>query len=236
MAPPKPHYKPANEGIHHEYEVKKSQEEFGWKVVDMEDPNDPWVKWSSFNLDVKFDHMDIDWKDLADMTFSWTGVCKMKPGTYLPMHTHAPPEFYYILKGNPMVVMNGIYNRCRPIQCVTIPPYCPHKIYNDTQEEIVFIYTYLPCTEVVTKEQLEWVFLEDTTPADPKNPTAEWCHKTYVKKILGGCNKTPRLMEKNEQEPESNGHDGLKKKGQESESNGHDGLKKKSVSCICGAE
>lgn len=228
MAPPKPHFLQANEGIHHEYEVKKSQEEFGWKVVDMEDPSDPWVKWSSFGLDVKFDHMNIDWKDLADMQFSWTGVCKMKPGTYLPMHIHAPPEFYYILKGNPMVVMNGIYNRCRPIQCVTIPPNCPHKIYNDTQEEIVFIYTYLPCSEVVTKDQLKWVFLEDTTPADPNNPTKEWCHKTYVKKIHSKCDHKP--IEMNGKEAESNGHDGLR--------NGEKGMgkKKDSVSCICGGE
>jgi mannose-6-phosphate isomerase-like protein (cupin superfamily) len=234
MAPPKPHFTVANHGIHHEYEVKKSQEEFGWKVVDMEDPSDPWVKWDCFNLDVTFDHMDIDWKDLADMEFSWTGVCKMKPGAYLPMHIHAPPEFYYILKGNPMVVLNGIYNRCRPIQCVTIPPNCPHKIYNDTTEEIVFIYTYLPCNEVVTKADLKWVFLEETTPADPADPTKEWCHKSYVKKIHSQCGIGQ------EPQKERNGHDGLK------ERNGHDGLKenglknglkkKDSISCICGGE
>jgi len=206
----------------------------------MEDPSDPWVKWDCFNLDVTFDHMNIDWKDLADMEFSWTGVCKMKPGTYLPMHIHAPPEFYYILKGNPMVVLNGIYNRCRPIQCVTIPPNCPHKIYNDTQEEIVFIYTYLPCNEVVTKADLKWVFLEETTPADPSDPTREWCHKTYVKKIHSECGpgKTP---EKNgsdglnwKKELEQNGHDGFKKK--DIEQNGSDGLKKKASFCVCGGE
>lgn len=170
------HFTSCNKGIHHQHEIEKSQSQFDWKVCDLEDDND-WSKWHDFGLDVQYDFMDIDWKNLCDMEFSWTGICKMKPGSYLPLHIHDPPETYYILKGEPTVVLNGIWNRCRPIQCVTIPPRCPHKIFNDTDAEVIFIYTYLPLNDICTKDQLNWVFLEDTT----LNKSLEDTTKAYQK-------------------------------------------------------
>jgi len=197
-----------NEGIHHHHEIRRSQCEFGWKIVDAEDDND-WSKWHSFGLDVKFEYMDIDWKNLCDMEFSWTGVCKMQPGAYLPLHIHDPPEFYYILKGRPTVVLNGIYNKCKPIQCVTIPPRCPHKIFNDTNEEVIFIYTYLPLNDVCTKDQLGWVFLEDVTPnIERHSDFCEGGNKVYdiaSGKVKCDCSGPKKVSESDSGGPFSNG-------------------------------
>jgi len=161
LPPRPPHFAPCTADVDPEV-VKKSQEEFPWQVVDWNDENWKWVSWPALGLKVKESFGTIMWKEMADQEHMFTGVAKLLPGGYEPEHIHDPPMVYYILEGTPTVILNGVPNKTRPGQCITIPGHCPHAIDNPKDAETcVWIWCYTPPTTTVNKHHLNWVWREE---------------------------------------------------------------------------
>merc|ERR1719222_679355 len=116
------HHTPCNEPFHHTKEVEKSQQEFNWKVVDPF-ADGKWVSWSSIGESVPHPKYEIKWTTCADLSHAWTGIMFFTPGQIEPLHRHSAPMIYYILKGQPIVTLNGIKNRTSTWHCVSIPSF-----------------------------------------------------------------------------------------------------------------
>ena len=50
------------------------------------------------------------------------------------------------------MTLNGIKNRVRPWQCVSIPSECPHSATNDTEEEVFIAWIYVSLTDKVLND------------------------------------------------------------------------------------
>ena len=92
----------------------------------------------------------LRWRNCTDITHAWTGLVILKPGQAEPLHKHTTPMFYYILQGQPIITLNGIKNRTKKWQCITIPSECPHAIDNDLEEDVIILWTYVSLTDKVT--------------------------------------------------------------------------------------
>ena len=148
-----------------------SRARFNWKVVEPYDgaAAEDWVSWDDVGMaeSVEWKHRVV-WRNCADISHAWTGMVSLLPGQQEPYHTHGHPMFYFILQvhqyisasfqwsclsellitsaysqGTPIVKLNGIRNRVKKWQCVSIPSLCPHGIYNDTEEECVVLWCYV---------------------------------------------------------------------------------------------
>jgi len=160
LPPPPPHFAACTADVDPE-EVAKSQKEFPWRVTDWNDDR-KWVDWPALGLNVKESFGTILWKEMADQEHMFTGVAKLLPGAIEPCHIHDPPMVYYILEGTPIVELNGIPNKTRPGQCVTIPGLCPHRIVNpEDAPTALWIWCYTPPTTTVNKHHLNWAWKEE---------------------------------------------------------------------------
>jgi len=160
LPPTPPHYAPCTAGVKPD-DVARSQAEFPWRVVDWNDDR-KWGSWEQLGLKVKPEMGSMEWKEMADQEHCFTGVAKIHPGSIEPEHIHDPPMVYYILEGNPTIILNGIPNKTRPGQCVSIPGRCPHRIINDKHADTAtWIWTYVPPTKKVNKHDLNWEWLEE---------------------------------------------------------------------------
>jgi len=158
---PPPHYGPSTD--HEDPEkVAASQKQFPWKIADWNDPANPWVTWPALGLNVKEEFGRIEWKELADQEHMFTGVAKLWPGGYEPEHIHDTPMAYYIIEGNPVVILNGVRTQTRAGQCVSIPGRCPHAIDNPKDAPIAtWIWCYVHPTVKVNKHHLNWEWKEE---------------------------------------------------------------------------
>ena len=86
-----------NEGLHDQSDVKKSQTEFDWRVVEPFDKKE-WVSWEMIGYDLKDERHKIEWTYCSDLSHAFTGLFRLKPGQHWPLHTHTHPEIYYILQ------------------------------------------------------------------------------------------------------------------------------------------
>jgi len=160
LPPPPPHFAACTADVDPEV-VTNSQKEFPWRVVDWNDDRD-WVSWPALGLNVKKSFGTCEWKDMTDQEHMFTGVVKLLPGGYEPEHIHDPPMVYYILEGTPTVILNGVPNKTRPGQCVTIPGRCPHAVDNPKDCPTAFwIWCYTPPNAKVNKHDLNWVWREE---------------------------------------------------------------------------
>ena len=105
-------------------------------------------------MKVKHDKHKLMWRNCTDLSHAWTGLVSLTPGQTEPYHRHTTPMFYYILQGEPIVTLNGIKNRTKKWQCVTIPSECPHGINNDSDEEVVILWTYVSLTDKVCPDTI----------------------------------------------------------------------------------
>lgn len=63
----------------------------------------------------------------------------IEPGGSVGAHVHMrTEEIYYILRGTPVVTVNGVEHPCRPGDLVTTPIGCEHSIANRTGEDMHF--------------------------------------------------------------------------------------------------
>ena len=96
------------------------------------------------------DKHKLTWRNCCDLSHAWTGLVKLTTGQREPYHKHTTPMFYYILQGQPIITLNGIKNRTKKWQCITIPSECPHAIDNDLEEDVIILWTYVSLTDKVT--------------------------------------------------------------------------------------
>ena len=91
------HEELCNDEFNNKEEVSKSQLEFDWRVVE---PNDgsKWMSWEMLGYDGMDERHTVEWTYCAQLSHSFTGIVKLKPGQHQPLHTHTTPEIYYILK------------------------------------------------------------------------------------------------------------------------------------------
>merc|ERR1712242_117076 len=157
------HHSACNDNFHSVHEVTNSQQGYNWKVVDPFSASAKWESWASFGLKVPDPKYEITWTDCADRNLAFTGVMVHKPGQVEPLHHHSAPMIYYILQGRPVITLNGIKNRASKWQCVSIPSFCPHSCYNDTDEGVVIAWTYLTNVDSArpkSGQNMQWKFLE----------------------------------------------------------------------------
>jgi len=162
--PSLPHDYRCNQEFHSKAEVDKSRAEFDWKVVEPYDgqAGDEWMSWDDIGLEVKDDRHKLMWRYCADLSHAWTGLVSLQPGQAEPCHRHTTPELFYILQGEPIISLNGVRNRTKKWQCVTIPSNCPHAIDNDGDQEVVVLWTYVSLSDKVNPDtNYNWVWLED---------------------------------------------------------------------------
>jgi quercetin dioxygenase-like cupin family protein len=58
------------------------------------------------------------------------GVSTLEPGGELAMHSHAPPEVYYVLEGSALVTVDGVERKVSAGAAVFIPGDAPHGVRN----------------------------------------------------------------------------------------------------------
>jgi mannose-6-phosphate isomerase-like protein (cupin superfamily) len=157
------HHSPCNEEFHHTKDVEMSRQEYNWKVVDPFAGK--WESWEAIGESVPHPKYEIKWTNCADMSHAWTGIMILTPGQIEPLHQHSAPMIYYILKGQPIVTLNGIKNRTSTWHCVSIPSFCPHGVYNDSQsEEVAIAWCYLTTDEKAKpkpNKEFQWKFLQE---------------------------------------------------------------------------
>jgi len=157
------HHTPCSEQFHTLDQVRNSQKEYNWKIVDPFSATAKWESWKSIGLEVPDKKYEISWTECADQNHALTGIMRHGPGQVEPLHHHSAPMIYYILQGEPIITLNGIKNRASTWQCVSIPAFCPHRCYNDTKDDVVIAWTYL--TNVASARPkpgkgMAWKFLE----------------------------------------------------------------------------
>lgn len=163
--PELPHDYRCNQEWHKRADIDKSRREFNWKVVEPYDgdSSNEWISWDYLGLKVKDDKHKLTWRNCCDLSHAWTGLVTLTPGQAEPYHRHTTPMFYYILQGHPIITLNGIKNRTKKWQCITIPSECPHAIDNDSEDEdVIILWNYVSLTDKVNPdENYNWVWLED---------------------------------------------------------------------------
>merc|ERR1712142_537918 len=132
-----------------------------WNIVDGSQ-DEGWMSWESLGLKIKNPLHNVSWKRCTDMEFAWSGLMRLEPGHKLVLHRHAPAEVYYVLQGKPWVRVGDTEQQLHPLQCVSIPSFCPHGVTNRGEETVIICYTYLPRHNTIRPGPAhQWSFLED---------------------------------------------------------------------------
>jgi mannose-6-phosphate isomerase-like protein (cupin superfamily) len=70
------------------------------------------------------------------------GVAELKPGDWLGLHRHSPPEIYYILAGEGVVTLDGREIAVKAGGAVFIPGMAEHGIHQTGTEVLRFFYGF----------------------------------------------------------------------------------------------
>jgi mannose-6-phosphate isomerase-like protein (cupin superfamily) len=70
------------------------------------------------------------------------GVAELEPGDWLGLHSHAPPEIYYVFAGSGVVTLDGREVAVRAGSAVFIPGMAEHGIRQTGTERLRFFYGF----------------------------------------------------------------------------------------------
>lgn len=70
------------------------------------------------------------------------GVTIVAPGGMLALHSHAPPEIYYVLEGSAVVTIDGVARTIAPGAAVFIPGHARHAIHNPFDATFKIFYVF----------------------------------------------------------------------------------------------
>jgi len=87
------------------------------------------------------------------------GVAELGPGDWLGLHRHAPPEVYYVLAGEGIVMLSGKETRVKTGSAVFIPGMAEHGVRQTGDERLRFFYGF----PVDSFDSVEYLF--STAPA-----------------------------------------------------------------------
>ncbi len=86
------------------------------------------------------------------------GVAELKPGDWLGLHRHAPPEIYYVLAGAGIVSLDGREIAVRAGSAVFIPGMAEHGIRQTGTEVLRLLYAF----PVDSFDSVEYLFSAQT--------------------------------------------------------------------------
>jgi quercetin dioxygenase-like cupin family protein len=70
------------------------------------------------------------------------GVSLVEPGGELALHSHAPPEIYFVLEGVAIVTIDGVARTVSPGAAVFIPGGARHAIRNSFDQTFKILYVF----------------------------------------------------------------------------------------------
>ena len=76
-------------------------------------------------------------------------LCSMASGGEVGMHLHSTEQSFYVLRGNPEVVVEGRAYRLSPGECGLLPVGSPHAWRNGAEEEALWLEATAPAPPLV---------------------------------------------------------------------------------------
>jgi quercetin dioxygenase-like cupin family protein len=95
-------------------------------------------------------------------------LCSMEPGGEVGTHLHSTEQSFYVLRGNPDVVVEGRAYRLAPEECGLLPVGTPHAWRNGTQEEALWLEANAPAPRISGSPDTFWT--DEPLPASSGTP------------------------------------------------------------------
>jgi quercetin dioxygenase-like cupin family protein len=83
-------------------------------------------------------------------------LCSMEPGGEVGTHIHSTEQSFYVLRGNPEVVVEGRAHRLGPDECGLLPVGSPHAWRNGTDEEALWLEANAPAPRISGPPDTFW--------------------------------------------------------------------------------
>jgi quercetin dioxygenase-like cupin family protein len=95
-------------------------------------------------------------------------LCSMGPGGEVGTHLHSTEQSFYVLRGNPEVVVEGRAYRLAPHECGLLPVGSPHAWRNGAEEEALWLEANAPAPRISGSPDTFWT----GEPLPPSSSTA----------------------------------------------------------------
>ena len=83
-------------------------------------------------------------------------LCALDPSGRVDTHLHSTEQSFYVLRGNPVVAVDGQSYRLAPDECGLLPVGVPHAWRNDTQDEAVWLEMNAPAPRLSGPPDTFW--------------------------------------------------------------------------------
>jgi len=83
-------------------------------------------------------------------------LCSMAPGGEVGTHLHSTEQSFYVLRGNPEVVVEGRAYRLSPGECGLLPVGSPHAWRNGAEEEALWLEANAPAPRISGSPDTFW--------------------------------------------------------------------------------
>jgi quercetin dioxygenase-like cupin family protein len=87
---------------------------------------------------------------------SGLALCSMEPGGEVGTHLHSTEQSFYVLRGNPEVVVEGRAYRLAPDECGLLPVGSPHAWRNGAEEEALWLEANAPAPRISGPPDTFW--------------------------------------------------------------------------------
>jgi quercetin dioxygenase-like cupin family protein len=95
-------------------------------------------------------------------------LCSMEPGGEVGTHLHSTEQSFYVLRGNPELVVEGRAHRLAADECGFLPVGAPHAWRNGTEEEALWLEATAPAPRLTGSPDTFWT--AEPLPSDPGTP------------------------------------------------------------------
>jgi quercetin dioxygenase-like cupin family protein len=92
----------------------------------------------------------------VDAVHSGLALCSMEPGAEVGTHLHSTEQSFYVLRGNPEVILEGAAYRLAPDECGLAPVGVPHAWRNRNDEEAVWLEANAPAPRLSGPPDTFW--------------------------------------------------------------------------------
>jgi quercetin dioxygenase-like cupin family protein len=99
---------------------------------------------------------------------SGLALCSMEPGGEVGTHLHSTEQSFYVLRGDPEVVVEGRAYQLAPDECGLLPVGSPHAWRNGTEEEALWLEANAPAPRISGPPDTFWT----GEPLPPSSDTA----------------------------------------------------------------
>jgi quercetin dioxygenase-like cupin family protein len=92
----------------------------------------------------------------VDAVHSGLALCSMEPGVEVGLHLHSTEQSFYVLRGNPELILDGAAYRLAPDDCGLAPVGVPHAWRNGGDEEAVWLEANAPAPRLSGPPDTFW--------------------------------------------------------------------------------